>query len=339
MRTILPAVILAAFAIPAAAQGRGDVQAACFAKNVLAETPGENRIRRRSHDFDKPPKDRPALETRTPIAAGLRGAIRRVDLPPGDKSIALTFDLCEQRGEIAGYDGAIFDVLRREGVKATIFAGGKWMRSHAARTEQLMTDPLFEIANHSDTHRNLRRLSKADMIEEITAPGRDFRSVRNRLAATQCAAGRTGDLAGVQDNLKLFRFPFGACHAPSLSAVNDAGYLAIQWSLSPGDPDPRQGPQAISNAVVKRIKPGDIVILHANGRGWNTAKALPNLITRLKARGYTFATVSELLDRGKPVIAHTCYDARPGDTDRYDFAIRRLAEKKPQSRRSKSKQQ
>ena len=61
------------------------------------------------------------------------------------------------------------------------------------------------------------------------------------------------------------------------------------------------------------------MISHANGRGWNTAAALPLAIPKLKAMGYTFVTVSELLARGKPVITETCYDTHPGDTDRYDF--------------------
>ncbi|NJM55238.1 MAG: polysaccharide deacetylase family protein [Verrucomicrobiae bacterium] len=102
-----------------------------------------------------------------------RGAIRRVELPPGKKLIALTLDLCEQPGEVSGYDGRIFDLLRRENVKATLFVGGKWMRSHEARTQQLMTDPLFEIANHSSGHRNLRLLSGKALAD------------RNRSAATR----------------------------------------------------------------------------------------------------------------------------------------------------------
>ena len=59
------------------------------------------------------------------------GVIRRVVLPDKRKLIALTFDLCEQPGEVAGYDGAIVDYLRKEHIKATFFAGGKWLRSHA----------------------------------------------------------------------------------------------------------------------------------------------------------------------------------------------------------------
>ena len=50
-----------------------------------------------------------------------------VELPPGVKLVALTFDLCETDGSIAGYDGRIVDLLRAEDVKATFFAGGKWM--------------------------------------------------------------------------------------------------------------------------------------------------------------------------------------------------------------------
>ena len=47
--------------------------------------------------------------------------------------IALTFDLCETDGSVAGYDGRIVDLLRAEGVKATFFAGGKWMETHPER--------------------------------------------------------------------------------------------------------------------------------------------------------------------------------------------------------------
>ena len=55
----------------------------------------------------------------TPVSPNFRGAIRRVKLPAGSrKLIALTFDLCEQPGEVAGYDGKIIDYLRAQGIKA-----------------------------------------------------------------------------------------------------------------------------------------------------------------------------------------------------------------------------
>lgn len=313
---------------PASAQDDAAHPPACYAPEQLVARPGENVARRHVNTFDKPPHDRPPPAAREPMTQPLRGSIRRVELPKGDKTIALTLDLCEQRGEIAGYDGAIFDILRRERVKATLFAGGKWMRSHAERAKQLITDPLFEIANHSETHRNLRRLARNDMMDEITAPDRDFQTLRAEIASAQCAPVDSEGLNEPQPPFNLFRFPFGACDGRSLDAVNDAGYLAIQWSLSSGDPDPHQGPKAITNAILKRVTPGDIIILHANGRGWHTAEAMTSLISQLKRRGFTFATVTELIQRGKPVIAQSCYDSRPGDTDRYDFATRLAIQRK-----------
>ena len=315
-RLVLGAIV--AFA-PTAAQARDKtLQAQCFAPETLAAIAGEDKVVKGDRRFDGGAPTGSADSTPA-IASPLRGVIRRVDLPNGEKLVALTLDLCEQRGEVAGYVGAIFDTLRREGVAATVFAGGKWMRSHQARTEQLMTDPLFEIANHSDTHANLRKLEGAALTEQIQAPQRSYQAARERLGATQCAARAPDGMKSVAPRLSLFRFPFGACNKPSLDAVNDQGMLAIQWDVSTGDPDPNQSPDRIVSIVTQRVKPGSIIVAHANGRGWHTAAALPRLIAKLKSLGYSFVTVSELLARGTPVIAGICYDQRPGDTDRYDF--------------------
>lgn len=245
-----------------------------------------------------------------------------MELPKGSKLIALTFDLCEQRGEIAGYDGRIIDYLRNEGVKATFFAGGKWMASHQARTEQLMLDPLFEIGNHTETHQNLRLLSPDAVQQEILAPQTIFAETRGHLATRECIAPSIDAMDKIAARLTLFRFPYGACNEAALKAVNDAGMLAIQWDLSTGDPDPRETGTQIAEAMLREARPGSIIIGHANGRGWHTYEALPIAIPKLKAKGYQFVTVSELLSAGKPVITTGCYDRKPGDTNRYDFLAR-----------------
>ncbi len=290
---------------------------ACFAPADLAAIPSEKAPRKGQRGFDRPQPAR-RLVPFEPAPKNLRGAIRRVKLPAGQKLIALTLDLCEQPGEIAGYDGAIIDYLRKEGVKATLFVGGKWLRSHDRRARQLMADPLFEIANHSEGHRNLRLLSGARLTEEIAGPQRAYEAIHENFAAEQCAARLPDAWRGVPNRMSLFRFPFGACNQASLDAVNDAGLLAIQWDVSTGDPTPSQSAKAIANEMLKSTKPGSIVIGHANGRGFHTAEALPLAIPKLKAQGYKFVTVSELLAAGTPEIVSTCYNLRPGDTDRYD---------------------
>ncbi len=105
----------------------------------------------------------PAVQPGKPLAASERGVIRRVTLPAGEKLIALTFDLCEISTEVAGYDGAIVDTLRKERVPATFFAGGHWLATHPERARQLAADPLFEIGNHSWSHRLLAGVDPATL--------------------------------------------------------------------------------------------------------------------------------------------------------------------------------
>lgn len=310
--------VLSAIAPAVADPENAALQNACFPASALAAKAGEERAQKRVHTYDTPPQLADPMQA-LPIQAGLRGAIRRVELPPGEKFIALTLDLCEQRGEIAGYDGRIIDYLRREGVKATLFAGGKWMLSHQERLEQLMSDPLFEIANHTQTHQNLRLTDTDGMRREILTPQRIYEARRFSFSKHSCTAPFQDSLRAIPERMTLFRFPYGACNPASLDAVNDAGLLAIQWDVSTGDPDPNQSAARIAAEMIRRTRPGSIIIAHANGRGWHTAEALPIAITRLKALGYTFVTVSDLLTRGKPVVTPRCYDSRPGDSDRYDF--------------------
>lgn len=291
---------------------------ACFAPAQLAGLPGEEKVSRGVHTYDAPIKLSGLLPA-TPVPDALRGSIRRVDVPKGEKVIALTFDLCEQRGEIAGYDGRIFDYLRQQGVKATFFAGGKWIVSHRARIEQLMTDPLFEIGNHTETHPNLRLVSGAALEQQVLAPQKAYEEARADLASKQCMASSPESMASIPPQPTLFRFPYGTCNEASLKAVNDAGMLAIQWDVSTGDPDPHEPAARIAAAMVDEAKPGSIIVNHANGRGWHTAEALLIAIPKLKAKGYKFVTVSELMAMGKPVIKPECYDRKPGDVNRYDF--------------------
>jgi peptidoglycan-N-acetylglucosamine deacetylase len=300
------------------------LQSACFPPETLKAVPGERNTAKGNRQFDQSEKPR-TLNTFQPLSADLRGSIRRVDVPGGRKVIALTFDMCEIHGEISGYDGDVFDYLRSESVKATLFTGGKWMRSHLSRAQQLMTDPLFEIASHGHAHRNIRKLSGEPMLDEILGPQRAYEAIREGFSKTQCAKKAENAMQSVAPRISLYRFPFGACNEAALKAVNDAGLAAVQWDVSIGDADKGSTAIVLAARMVRNAKPGSIIIAHANGRGWNTAEALRIAIPKLKAKGFEFVTVSELLTLGKPVVASSCYDNRPGDTDRYDF----LFAKKP----------
>jgi peptidoglycan-N-acetylglucosamine deacetylase len=303
---------------------------ACWSASDLAYHGGDEQVRRGiKAALVTPPKR--TLVSFTPLAQ--RGVVRRVKLPPGKKLVALTLDLCEQPHEVAGYQGGIVDFLRKNAIKATFFMGGKWMLSHRERSQQLMSDTLFETANHSWEHRNLRDLAGPAMTDEIKNAQLAYEQVREELQAKQCLAPGSRTLAAQQAPRRLgyFRFPYGACSPQALDEVAGMGLLPIQWDVSSGDPTASVSSAGIVQNVVESVRPGSIVLFHANGRGWHTEAALPAIIASLKAKGYEFVTVTELLAAGEPVMSATCYDSKPGDVERRRFPLAHVAANRPQS--------
>ena len=315
-RAIAVMTVLAGPAL--AGEPRAELQAACWVPSALAAKLGENIPRRRQRPSAfRAPNAALASLAREAAGAGL-GVVRRVALPADKKLLALTFDLCETAGETAGYDGAIIDYLRANRIKATLFAGGQWMISHKQRAQQLLSDPLFEIGTHGWMHRNTRMISGGELRREMLAPSLAFASLRTELKNAQCAARHEAAFSAIPERPTLFRFAFGACNGEGLQVAADAGLVAVQWDVATGDPSPSRSARAIAETIIRSARPGSIIIAHANGRGYHTAEALPLAIPVLRARGFQFVTVSELMAAGRPVIAETCYDSRPGDTDKYD---------------------
>ncbi|EIC19340.1 polysaccharide deacetylase family protein [Thiorhodovibrio frisius] len=280
-------------------------------------------------DLDGPSPDaiQRAAMALPPLPSYLRGSIRSVDLaqsnsrPAGQKWVALTFDLCEQANERTGYQADTINYLRQHRIPATFYAGGKWMKTHPQQAMQLMADPLFEVGNHAWSHGNMRVLTGAAMRRQITWTQAQYAQLRDELAARSCTrAAGSNEMARIPRYPTTFRFPYGTCSQESLDALADYGLAAIQWTVVTGDPARGQSAAGIARQVLNGVKSssGSIVIAHANGRGWNTAAALPQFIPQLQADGYRFVTVSDLLLAGQPVSAQSCYELRPGDNARYD---------------------
>jgi peptidoglycan/xylan/chitin deacetylase (PgdA/CDA1 family) len=244
-------------------------------------------------------------------AAPIKGAIRRVALPVGSKLVALTFDLCEAGGEVAGYDGEIVDLLRKEAVQATFFAGGKWLATHPERAMQLLADPQFEIGNHTWSHADLAVVSGTAMKNQVIGPEISYAAARRDLTS-MCPVNRS------RERMNIFRFPYGSCSPESLAFVNERGYRAVQWDVDSGDPAFGLSGERMARSVLARVRPGSIILMHANGRGHHTATALTRIIPSLRAAGYGFVSITDLLAAGIPVTAETCFSERPGDTEVYD---------------------
>lgn len=190
--------------------------------------------------------------------------------------VALTFDLCQKPEYPAWFDQGIVDVLTQYDTPATFFMGGDWMRTHVDETLLLASNPNFEMGNHSWSHPDLPGLSEETISGEI---------VKTQNLMYQ--------LTGRQS--RLFRLPAGKYDDLTLSVIAWHGLYTIQWDVETGDPDPTIDADRMNWAVRERAQNGSIIIMHANGRGWHTAEALPEMIEYLRGQGYVLVTVSQLL--------------------------------------------
>lgn len=301
LRLLVPLCLL----LPGAALA--DPPAICWTPAALAGRADELAHRRAGAADQVAMPNAVAPVTVGPVADGV---VRRVKLPSGEKLVALTFDLCEARGELAGYDGGVVDTLRATKTPATFFMGGRWAQSHEERAMQLLADPLFEVGDHTYDHANLDHADAAKVADEIGKTEAVLSELGARMTKVCPAAAAPGAT-------RLFRFPYGSCSPESLAAVAATGLTPIQWDVVSGDPSGIAA-APMAKGVLAGVKPGSIVVMHANGRGKHTAEALATIIPKLKSEGYRFVTVSELLAAGKPQLASACYVERPGDTTRYD---------------------
>jgi peptidoglycan-N-acetylglucosamine deacetylase len=302
---------------PALTYGSQPILDACWSATDLTGSPAEMQSRVDPNPFAGPPDRATPTNSppRTPLPVDRCRSIRSVVPRDGRKVAALTFDLCEGGGERTGYDAAIVDYLRAHRVRATFFAGGRWLHDHPERAMQLMADPLFEIGAHGWSHRDLRGLTGAALSDQIWWTQGQYELLWEELSRRPCAAGfGPAELEAIPKVPLVFRFPYGSCSPAALDFVNRAGLPAIQWSLVTGDPAKGRTAAGIVATVMSAIRPGAIIIGHANGRGHGTAQALAIFVPRLRAQGDEFVTVSELLEAGTPVATDDCYSVRPGDT-------------------------
>jgi peptidoglycan-N-acetylglucosamine deacetylase len=78
------------------------------------------------------------------------------------------------------------------------------------------------------------------------------------------------------------------------AAAATYGFTGVYWTLLCSKFE-TSGPEQMTEYVASSIQDGAIVLMHNGDRV--TLKALPAIISDLKAKGYTFVTLSELMGR------------------------------------------
>jgi len=187
------------------------------------------------------------------------------------KRIALTFDI--------GWGGnvlkPVLQVLSANKVKkATFFLSSPWVvkRPDLARKIKTMG---YEIGSHGQLHENYTEHSSKWISSEVILAGAAIR----RVTGVQC---------------RLIRTPNGDMNHRVTQLLGALGYRTIHWSVDSMD-WMNPGVRSIIRNSTRKVKAGDILLLHASDSALQTARALPFIIRKLRMQGFEFVTVSELL--------------------------------------------
>lgn len=188
------------------------------------------------------------------------------------KVVALTFD--HSWGNT--FTPSILDTLKQNNIKATFFIMGPWAQKHVDVAKRMVVDG-HEIASHGYRHQNYGDMTKEWVKEDI-----------------EKSHALIKEVTGV--DAKLIRPPNGHYSKQSLKVAEDLGYRTIIWSIDSLDWK-NPGRDVIVERVMKRLKPGGIILMHASDTPVQTAEALPILLEKIKAQGYEIVTVGQLLDQ------------------------------------------
>lgn len=194
--------------------------------------------------------------------------IYKVDRP--ERWMAISFDAMWG----TDYTDELLDILDRYQVKATFFLGGYWVEKYPEYVKKIHSRG-HDVGNHSYSHPHMAGLSKAAIRQELE---RNHANIRQLIG----------------EDPFLFRPPFGEYNNAVVEIASELGYYTVQWSIDSLDWKDVSA-DFIVNRVVSQAGPGEIVLLHNNGK--NTAKAVARFIPILQQKGYRIVPISQLIYR------------------------------------------
>lgn len=196
-----------------------------------------------------------------------------------EKAVALTFDAAWGADKTLG----ILQTLEDKDACATFFLVGFWAEKYEDTLKKLAESPRIEIGTHSSTHPYMSKLSKSQMSLELSTSKSLIESISGR-------------------KVELFRPPYGDYSDAVLATAKENGLYSIQWDVDSLDWKNLSAEQ-ITSRILSGCRNGSIVLMHNDGK--HTLEALPAIIDGLRAKGFTFKTVGELIYKDNYTIDHT----------------------------------
>ncbi|NLJ69593.1 MAG: polysaccharide deacetylase family protein [Firmicutes bacterium] len=223
-----------------------------------------------------------AITTVSTMLASRLVPIYRVDVP--DNKMSISFDAMWG----VDYTDELLKILADNDVRTTFFLGGYWVEKYPEYVKKI-ADAGHEIGNHTYSHPHLNSLSPAAIRQELE---RNHDNIKAITGTDSC----------------LFRPPFGEYSNKVIQAAEELGYYTIQWSIDSLDWKD-VSPEFIVERVLSQAGPGEIVLMHNNGK--HTAEALSRFLPELKRRGLQIVPISELIYRDNYYIEEHSGAQRP----------------------------
>lgn len=201
------------------------------------------------------------------------GAPRKIPIYSVDvkeKRVALTFDAAYG----ADKTSAIMDVLEDEGIPATFFLVGFWVRNFPEKAKEI-ADRGFEIGTHSNVHGHMSKMTSEEIASDL---GLSIERIREATGITPT----------------VFRAPYGEYNDRLITEAGRLGLMTVQWSVDSLDWK-NISAQSVVERVCTKAHEGAIILMHNNSD--YVVEALPEIIQRLKKEGYTFSTVGDMILR------------------------------------------
>jgi peptidoglycan/xylan/chitin deacetylase (PgdA/CDA1 family) len=197
-----------------------------------------------------------------------------------DKIVALTFDAGADRGNAP----EILDILKDKGVVATFGMTGHWAQENPDLIQR-MVDEGHMLINHTTTHRSWTGYST----------GANPLSSAERADELKQTEDIVYGIAGVRLQ-PYFRPPYGDYDDSVVADLQADGYsVMVMWTVDSLGWAGHNVEQIIER-VEQGVVPGAIDLFHV-GADSQDAAALPTIIDDLRAEGYQFVTIQQMVGR------------------------------------------
>jgi len=188
------------------------------------------------------------------------------------KQVAISFDAAWG----ADKTEKIMEICDEYNVKATFFLVGFWVEKYPELVKKIQ-DKGFEIGTHSNTHPDMTKLSAEAQKLELTTCINLIKRITNQ-------------------EVKLFRPPYGAYNDSLISTAESLGLTTIQWDVDSLDWK-GIGAMEITNRILNGARNGSIILCHNNSD--HILDALPIVLDRLQKKGFKIGPVGDLVIEGE----------------------------------------